>query len=335
MTARERARVTELEDTLEIPVVGMESPRGIADPSLGAFAEMLACADCVLLLGKRLDFSLRFGKAPAFASDCVFLQLDPEEPEVQRARKTLKERLEYAARAHAVSSIERLTHAARANSPRHSAWCAEVRDAIARRPSQWEHIVGNQPGRLHPAEALRALQPLLDSHAEAVFISDGGEFGQWAQASLTAPHRIINGPAGAIGPALPYAIGARCALPDAPIVAVLGDGTFGFHAAEIDTGVRYDLPFVAMIGNDGRWNAEYQIQLREYGAERARGCELRPTRYDVVAVGLGGYGELVEDRVELHGAIKRAQEAGKPACLNVIIEGVAAPHISLRARRAA
>jgi len=42
-------------------VIGMESPRGIADPSLGAFGEMLAQADGVLLLGKRLDFTLRFG----------------------------------------------------------------------------------------------------------------------------------------------------------------------------------------------------------------------------------------------------------------------------------
>jgi acetolactate synthase-1/2/3 large subunit len=55
-----RARMASLEAATGIPVVGMESPRGIADPSLGAFAEMLAQADCVLLLGKRLDFTLKF-----------------------------------------------------------------------------------------------------------------------------------------------------------------------------------------------------------------------------------------------------------------------------------
>ena len=105
--------------------------------------------------------------------------------------------------------------------------------------------------------------------------------------------RIINGVAGSIGAAIPFAIAARLAEPTAPVIAVMGDGTFGFHMAEFDTAVRYSLPFVAVVGNDATWNAEYQIQLREYGAGRTHGCELLPTRYDLVAAALGGHGELV------------------------------------------
>ena len=61
LTRRGRALAAALEDAAGIPVVGMESPRGMADPSLGAFAEMLAQADCVLLLGKapRLHVAIR------------------------------------------------------------------------------------------------------------------------------------------------------------------------------------------------------------------------------------------------------------------------------------
>jgi acetolactate synthase-1/2/3 large subunit len=66
MTRTGRALSATLEAAAGVPVIGMESPRGIADPSLGAFAEMLGQADCVLLLGKRLDFTLKFGQAPAF-----------------------------------------------------------------------------------------------------------------------------------------------------------------------------------------------------------------------------------------------------------------------------
>ena len=40
------------------PVIGMESPRGVNDPSLGRLAEVLKKADVVLLLGKPLDLSL-------------------------------------------------------------------------------------------------------------------------------------------------------------------------------------------------------------------------------------------------------------------------------------
>ena len=72
-----------------------------------------------------------------------------------------------------------------------------------------------------------------------------------------------------------------------------GDGSVGFHLAEYDTAVRCGAPFVAVVGNDARWNAEHQIQIRAYGAERAVGCELLPTRYDRVAAALGGHGEHV------------------------------------------
>jgi acetolactate synthase-1/2/3 large subunit len=171
------------------------------------------------------------------------------------------------------------------------------------------------------------MQALLDAHPESVFVSDGGEFGQWAQACLRAPHRLINGVAGAIGPALPFAIAARLARPNAPVIAAMGDGTFGFHASEIDTAVRYVLPFLAVVGNDARWNAEHQIQIREYGAARALGTDLAPTRYDEVARGFGGYGELVTDPRALTESAKRATASGLPAVLNVMIEGIAAPGI--------
>jgi acetolactate synthase-1/2/3 large subunit len=171
------------------------------------------------------------------------------------------------------------------------------------------------------------VQKHLDG-TNAVFVCDGGEFGQWAQACLSAQYRVINGPAGSIGSALPFAAAAKLAFPAANVVALLGDGTFGFHAAEFDTAVRYDLPFVAVVGNDARWNAEYQIQLRAYGPKRAIGCELAPSRYDLVAAALGGHGEHVTREDDLPAALQRAFQSGQPACVNAMIEGLPAPEIS-------
>jgi acetolactate synthase-1/2/3 large subunit len=181
---------------------------------------------------------------------------------------------------------------------------------------------------MHPVQALAPLQKLLDSHPESVFIADGGEIGQWAQACLHAPNRVINGVAGSIGAALPFALAARLARPDAPVVTVMGDGTFGFHTAEIDTAVRYKLPFIAVVGNDARWNAEYQIQLRDYGKDRLIGCELLPARYDAVTSAFGGFGRQVTDPAQVAAAIDDAQRSGLPACLNIMIEGLAAPNVS-------
>jgi acetolactate synthase-1/2/3 large subunit len=170
----------------------------------------------------------------------------------------------------------------------------------------------------------REVQKLLDKPG-AVLVSDGGEFGQWAQATVRAEHRIINGVAGAIGAALPFAAAAKLALPGSTVVAMLGDGTFGFHSSEIDTAVREKLGYVAVVGNDCCWNAEYQIQLRSYGAGRAQGLDLLPTRYDQVAAAFGAHGEHVERPAELEPALARAAGAGRAACVNVMIERLPAP----------
>jgi len=323
-TKRGRERMKRLEEATGIPVVCMESPRGVGDPSLGAFAQVLAQADRILLLGKRLDFTLKFGCGPAIAADCTFIQVDPEDDEVARTRHAVGERLVHSVMADPFDAAEAIAKHA---TPVKSGWLDEVRAAIAFRPVAWDHVASSIPDRLHPVQALRPLQAMLDAHPDSVFISDGGEFGQWAQACLRAPNRVINGVAGAIGPALPFALAARLAKPNAPVVAAMGDGTFGFHASEIDTAVRYVLPFTAVVGNDARWNAEHQIQVREYGAERAVGTDLLATRYDEVARGFGGYGEMVTKPSELADASRRAVASGLPAVLNVMIEGLAAPNI--------
>ena len=322
MRGEAAARAAALEAASGIPVVGMESPRGVADPSLGDFAQLLARADRVLLLGKRLDFTLKFGAV--FAAGCELLQVDADAAEIDRTRRAMGARLVAAAQADGLSALRALSRHATGASP---SWREEVRDAIAWRPPAWNSASAATPGRLHPVQAFRPLQAILDSHPASVFVSDGGEIGQWAQACLRAPHRVINGVAGSIGAALPFALAARLAQPEAPVIAVMGDGTFGFHPAEIDTAVRYRLPFVTIVGNDARWNAEYQIQVRDYGADRTVGCELLPARYDEVARGFGGHGELVTDASQLVPAVRRAIGSRLPAVVNVMVEGLAAPNL--------
>jgi acetolactate synthase-1/2/3 large subunit len=173
----------------------------------------------------------------------------------------------------------------------------------------------------------RALKPYIEHDPDTVLICDGGEFAQWGQSLLHCERRMINGVTGSIGSSLPMALGARVVERAAPVFAVLGDGTFGFHMAEFETAVRRNLPFVAVVGTDARWNAEYNLQVRDYGANRAVGCDLMATRYDLVATALGGHGELVRRPQEMQGAIERALASGKPACINVMIEAIPAPTV--------
>ncbi len=172
-----------------------------------------------------------------------------------------------------------------------------------------------------------AIKPFLADNPQTTLTIDGGEIGQWGQAILDAEFALINGPSGAIGGSIPYAIAAKTARPDAPSIAILGDGTAGFHFMEYETAIREELPFVAIIGNDAKWNAEYQIQVRDYGENRTFGCEMASTRYDEIVRAMGGYGEHVTDISELRPAIERALASGLPACIDVPLESNPAPLI--------
>ncbi|MGH8665709.1 MAG: thiamine pyrophosphate-binding protein [Burkholderiales bacterium] len=315
-----------------IPVLGMESPRGVNDPALGAIAEVLKQADLVLLLGKKLDFTLRFGRAPAFAPDCRFIQIDPDEAVLARAKHALGDpgRIAASVRADPIPALNCLA-AMPIDGRGDAGWASEVEAAVTFRPPAWALAGNRAQGPLHPAEVGRAVATALAKSPSHVVVIDGGEFGQWAQACVDAPLRLINGPAGSIGSALPFALAAKLAHPEATVAVLLGDGTFGFHMAEFDTAVRNKLALVAIVGNDACWNAEHQIQLNSYGAARAVGCELLPTRYDEVVEALGGHGELVQTSAELPAALRRAFASGKPACVNVMLERLAAPNISRHA----
>jgi acetolactate synthase-1/2/3 large subunit len=303
----------------------MESPRGINDPRLGAFSEVLAQADLILLLGKPHDFTLRFADPPFVDPACRFIVFDPNPRLIERVAREKGARLISSAIADAIPAAELLIKRAESASKRTGAWAKEVDEATTYRPPAWSTVKSATTGKLHPLEPCRAIAPILERDADAVLVCDGGEIGQWPQSIQTPRRRVINGVAGSIGAAIPFAIAARLAEPRAPVIAVMGDGTFGFHMAEFDTAVRYKLPFVAVVGNDATWNAEHQIQLREYGPNRTHGCELLPTRYDLVATALGGHGELVTSADDLGLALERAIASGKPACVNAMIERVPAP----------
>jgi acetolactate synthase I/II/III large subunit len=319
-TAKGRDLLRRIESALTIPACLSEGPRGFNDASLGAYAEVAKRTDMVLLLGKALDFTLKFGGAP-FPPDCRFIAIDPDGAILDRAARSRG--LAFGCVADTYPAAEALI--ARGHSRSDTTWLAEARSCFDDRPAEWTDLVSKTQGMLHPAQVFRTLQPFLDRHKDSVLICDGGEFAQWGQSILRNDRRMINGVAGSIGSSLPMASGARMVEKHAPVFAVLGDGTFGFHMSEIETAVRLDLPYVAIVGTDCRWNAEYNLQVRDYGPNRTHGCELNATRYDLVAAALGGHGELVTAAGELPGAIERSLASGKPAVVNVMIESIPSP----------
>jgi acetolactate synthase-1/2/3 large subunit len=78
---------------VDAPVVPMESPRGLRDPSLGDFARALAKADLVVSLGKAVDFTLGFGAEAVCDPSCAWLVVSADDAERDRAHRNLGGRL--------------------------------------------------------------------------------------------------------------------------------------------------------------------------------------------------------------------------------------------------
>lgn len=332
---RTNGALARAQSALNAPVLCMESPRGLRDPSLGALVDVTRQADRIVLLGKSGDFTTGFLGQGMGGDGMQFAVIDPDEAEITRTRARLGARLALAARADSLPVLQGLTETAKA--PERAGWMRDATRAISARAEVAQEALAAPEG-LHPAAVGAALGAILRAHPEAVFISDGGEFGQWMQAVPHDGPRVINGVSGAIGAAPAYAIAASIARPDVPVIAVMGDGTAGFLLAEYETAVREAVGFIALIGNDSCWNAEHQIQIRDFGADRTHGCTLsQMARYDIAATGLGATGLLVADgRVEsLMDGLAAAQRTQGPVCVNIRIRPVPAPVMTGQMRQAA
>jgi acetolactate synthase-1/2/3 large subunit len=153
---------------------------------------------------------------------------------------------------------------------------------------------------------------------------DGGDFAHWGRTILPAlrPGGWVRlGPLGTIGSSLPNAVALQLAHPGRPVLAITGDGSLGFYLAEMDSLVRHKLPVVLIVGNDGGWGLERELQ----GGGATVACELQRSRYDLVMKAFGGGGETLECPAAIAPALDRAFAAGIPYCINVIIRGARSP----------
>ncbi|CAM5561109.1 hypothetical protein SFUMM280S_09765 [Streptomyces fumanus] len=159
-----------------------------------------------------------------------------------------------------------------------------------------------QVGRLpiHPYRLVSEINDFLTE--DSVYIGDGGDIvtfsGQVVQPKAPG-HWMDPGPLGTLGVGIPFVLAAKQARPDKEVVALFGDGAFSLTGWDFETLVRYDLPFVGVIGNNSSMNQIRYGQAAKYGKERERvGNTLGDVPYDQFARMLGGHGEEVRDPAE-------------------------------------
>jgi acetolactate synthase-1/2/3 large subunit len=319
----ERTRLPLYTITFARGVVSDEHPlcMGYADPAQNRAAlHALRAADVVFVLGKRMDHRLAMGGPRLFSPDAKFIQVDLHGPELglNRGIEVAIESDARTAIGAMLDEIGTLDWPERPWLAQVRAWRLEWRDYLHARAS----VTG---GALPtPAAVFAELRKCLPR--EAMLSWDGGDFTHWGRAMLPAMHPggwIRLGPLAAIGSSLPNALALKLAYPDRPVVMITGDGSLGFYLAELDSLVRHGLPVVIIVGNDGGWGLERELQGATEGTTVA--CALRRSRYDLVMQAFGGGGELVERVDQIRPAMERALGSGVPYAINIAIEGVRSP----------
>lgn len=323
--------LTSLIETTGIPFVSEDSARALIPDShelsiglgympLNPAAQLVSQADVVVMLGKRLDYTLAYGGSPPFADDVQFVVVDPSPAEIGRARS-----VSVAVLGDLGNVVDQMAdHAERFEWSCEADWLVQLKSAKATWMESLDELA-DVSDPIHPMSVSKAVQQHLEPDAHVTF--DGGDYCHFLRASIPRelPFRFHNVSSfGMIGVGIAYAMGAQVALPNVQCVVAVGDGSFGFNGMELDTMVRHGLPVKVLLGNNGIWGIDWQIQRGIFGRDVWTDLS-NGVRYDLVARGLGAHGEYVQRAEELDGAISRAFAHDGPALVNIEIDEVISP----------
>jgi acetolactate synthase-1/2/3 large subunit len=119
-----------------------------------------------------------------------------------------------------------------------------------------------------------------------------------------------------MGYALPAALGAKAALPDRTVVAVMGDGGFQMTAMELATAVQERLPVVVVLVNDQGLTLIRALQQRRYGG-RFIGVDLQNPDFGLFARSFGVRYWAAETDAALEKAVGQAIASGEPSVVEL------------------
>ena len=181
---------------------------------------------------------------------------------------------------------------------------------------------------MRPERLCKELTDLLPS--DSVLVSDTGHSGIWTgtMLDLRSPDQSYIRCAGSLGWGLPAAIGAKCAVPDRPVICFTGDGGIWYHLTELDTALRYGINTVTLVNNNASLNQEQNLNEAVYGGRQPGSDELwmlTNADFAKIAESMDCFGIQVNKPGELGSALEQALEAGRPAVIDVKthIEGIA------------
>jgi acetolactate synthase-1/2/3 large subunit len=309
--APEAARA--LVERLAAPAALTINAKGVLPPghplSLGSTLPLppvlaaLQAADVVLAIGTELGETdtLLFDGALSLAGQLVRIDIDP-------AQLTRSARPAVAICSDAGLAMRALHDAllpAAPTAPRTRA--AQLRDAAG--------TAIRADYRMHG----RFLQAVADALPGVIIAGDSTQpvYGGNLAYAAVAPRSWFNSSTGygTLGYGLPAALGARLARPDAPVVALIGDGGIQFTIGELATAVELGLPVPILL-----WNNRGYGEIKTYMADRGIpqiGVDIYTPDFQAIARGFGCRALKAEGYAHFGQALREAVAASGPTVIEI------------------
>ena len=176
--------------------------------------------------------------------------------------------------------------------------------------------VPDYPGPLNVAQCLHELEGLLAP--DAVMTCDAGNFATWPARFMhvRAGQDFIGPTAGAMGYAVPAAVGAAIAFPARQVVAFVGDGGFLMTGQEMATALHHGAAPIVLLFNNNMYGTIRMYQERAYPG-RVIGTSLSNPDFARLIEAFGGHGEVVTETAAFAPAFRRAVASGKAAVIEL------------------
>ena len=203
-----------------------------------------------------------------------------------------------------------------------SDWAQRARRIVADWRAELEPHFQSDASPIRPERLCREVQDILPD--DAVLVSDTGHAGIWTGTTIDLTHRTQSylRCAGSLGWGLPAALGAKCAVPDRPVLCFTGDGGIWYHLDELETAVRCNINTVTVINNNRSLNqGKDAVDLLYAGRGDGSPEELwvfEDVDFAKIAESMGCFGVRVTRAGDLREALAAALAAQRPAVVDVV-----------------
>jgi len=152
--------------------------------------------------------------------------------------------------------------------------------------------------------------------ADTIVTVDAGNFSGWAMRFMQFQKlRTFAAPtSGAMGYAIPAAVGASLAFPDRKVFGFVGDGGFMMTSQELATAKQYGGKPIIFLFDNGMYGTIRAHQAKRHPG-RAIAIELQNPDFQKLIEAYGGHGETVATTAEFGPALDRAIASGLPAVI--------------------